>query len=227
MARERRHGFLAGSIVIDDGRSRHDLHDHIWTGPYDNGPVIIFKTDAKFILLVEKHNIFTRLVGNHFHKNNGCVLACGGGYPGNSFRRLLSQLHDQLQLPFYVLADNDPAGYLLFFLIARGAAGRLSTPKKTLAISEASFLGVRTGDSLQFGLGDSVQIKLRESEIQELCHLKRRSWLQSNAQWQLEIDELLKRGSKLEMEAFSSRSFSFLSDSYLPERLAAQDALHM
>jgi len=226
MAREPGQGFLTGSIVIDDGGVKGDLHDRVWNGPRNDRPVSILDHDARFILLVEKDVIFRRLLEDRFRLKNGCVLASGDGYPSRNFRRLLRQFQDQLQIPFYVLADNDPGGYFLFFLMARGAAGQHSGPRASMAIPGARYVGMRSGDLSRYGLGESVRIKLHEREIQQLKQLKNSPWLESSLQWQQEIDEMLRRGSKLEMEAFYSLSVSYLSDSYLPERFASQDFLN-
>ena len=225
MARELGQGFLTGSIIIDDGGVKRELHDRVWNGPQNDRPVSILDHDARFILLVEKDVIFRRLLEDRFHLKNGCVLASGDGYPSRNFRRLLRQFQDQLQIPFYVLADNDPGGYFLFFLMARGAVGQHSGPRASMAIPGARYVGVRSGDLSRYGLSESVRIKLHEREIQRLNQLKSSPWLGASAQWQGEIDEMLRRGSKLEMEAFCSLSLSFLSDSYLPERMTAGDFL--
>jgi DNA topoisomerase VI subunit A len=224
---DRRHGYITGSIVIADGDERFDLHDQIWIGPKTGEQVAVADHDARFVLLAEKRTIFDRLVEDEFHRKNACVLTCGSGYPGRSFHLLLRQIHDQLRLPFYVLTDNDPGGYILFFLIARGAVGNNSQPNEAIAIPQASFVGLRAGDGSRIGLTDMVHIRLRQSEIQELNRLKSSSWLNSRPEWRREIDQVLHRGTKVEMEALCSISFSCLSDTYLPDRLASGDYLRM
>jgi DNA topoisomerase-6 subunit A len=164
------------------------------------------------MMLVEKNTIFERLREDDFATKNHCLLLCGNGFPGRSFRLFVRQLHDQLRLPFYVLADNDPAGYELFFLTAR-------------EFPEAVYLGLRVRDYELLGLSDWVQIALSGAEREQLRVLKARPWLRSDVAWQHELDALLKRGFKVEMEALCSVSVSCFADSYLPKRLAAADHL--
>ena len=227
MAHERRHGFLTGPVVIADGDERRDLRNHIWSGPPESEPLRIIEHGVKCILLVEKRSIFTRIVEDRFHRNHGCLMACGNGYPGRSFRRVLRELHDHLQVPLYVLADNDPAGYLLFLLITRGTTRQDSGENHATAIPDAAFLGVRTGDVPRIGLDSSVQIKLSATETDQLNELRRIKSLKSKPRWHDEFDQMLDRGTKAEMESLCTISPSYLSDIYLPERLAAKNQLYL
>jgi len=223
---ERRLGCLVGPIVIADGIGRFNLHDDVWDGPQGSEPVAVVEHQAKSVLLVEKLNIFMGLMEDQFHLKNACLLACGNGYPGRSFRRVLRQINDQLKVPFHVLADNDPAGYEIYFLVARGGAGR-SKPNKSMAIRDASFIGLRAADILRLGIDESVQIKLNEFQVQHLYQLRKRPWLKSRPEWRREIDQSLERETKVEIEALITLGVSYLSGSYLPERLAAGEWLRM
>ena len=49
-------------------------------------------------------------------------------------------------------------------------------------------------------------------------------WFQEK-EWQLEIQNMLKLGVKLELEAFSNRDFSFITETYLPRKLKEKDWL--
>jgi DNA topoisomerase-6 subunit A len=155
------------------------------------------------------------------------LLACGNGYPGRSFHRVLRSLHDQLAIPFYVLADNDPGGIFFFFLIARGVVRRRSKPDKSIAIRDACFLGLRTEDPARIGLADIVHINLSENEITQLLQLKTTGWIASRTQWLREIEQLQARGTKVEVEALGVLSLSYLAETFLPNRLASGDGLRL
>jgi DNA topoisomerase VI subunit A len=211
---QRRLGSITGPITLHDEEGSHDLRASAWSGPRDGsgGGISVVEHDAQSMLLVEKNTIFARLRDDDFATKNHCVLCCGTGFPGRSFRALVGQLHQQLQLPFHVLADNDPAGYQLFFLTAR-------------EFPAAAYLGLRVRDYELLGLPDWVQIALTDAEREQLRGLKARPWLKSDVAWQLELDGLLQRGFKVEMEALCTVSVSCFADCYLPERLAAKDHL--
>src|SRR5260370_42278894 len=104
-------GYVTAPATIDDGSGRHDLRTATWKGPAAdwNGHLQVIDHNARFFLLVEKYNGFARLVQDGFHLTNACVLATGNGYPGTGFRALIRRLYEQLNVPLYVLADNDPA----------------------------------------------------------------------------------------------------------------------
>jgi DNA topoisomerase VI subunit A len=225
MSHDRRLGCLIGAAVIDDGISPHDLHDETWIGPTVDGRVKVVEHGAQFMLLVEKRNIFDSLVQDRFHVNHPCIMATGNGYPGRWFREVLRELHDQLRLPFYVLADNDPAGYALFFLIARGGARCQGAGNPALAIPHTRFLGLRAADFRQMGLSASVGIELSETERDLLARLKSAPWLRSDEIWQRELKLMSRNGFKVEMEALCSVGESFLAEEYLPRRLAAGEHL--
>jgi len=229
MTHRRRHGYLTGPLVIEKDHQRIDLRASVWSGPTGTpaNPISIVAHDAKFILLVEKQHTFDRLIEHGFHRTNPCVLASGGGCPGRSFHAVLRHLHDALNIPFYVLTDGDPAGYVLFFLIARGTARRNAIPNAALAIPDARFLGLRAGDCERLKIPECVYMCLNDEEIEKLEHLEASPWLREGQAWRREFDEMRAHGFKVELEALIAFSKSYLAQSYLPERLAAGDYLRL
>lgn len=222
-----RPGSIAGPLVLRDMRGLHDLRKVIWTGPTQSSDIIhVEEQNVRLMLLVEKHTIFERLRVDGFPERNNCLLATGGGFPGRAFRAALHTIHAQLRVPLYVLADNDPAGYELFFLLSRGA-GFAEKESTEHAIPSAVFLGLRAEHVERYGLDDRVRIKLTSDERIALKRLQKRSWLAHENEWQNETDALLNRGSKVEVEAFCFLSLPFLAETYLPERLNAGDHLRL
>lgn len=177
------------------------------------------------MLLVEKQGIFNRLKQDGFAEQHRCVMLSGNGYPGLSFRRVIHTLHQQLRIPLYVLADNDPAGYEMFFLVTRGSARTTGSIRAASAVPGAAFVGVQVRDYGLFSLPDDAGITLNEEERLQLLRLKSCTWLRQDPLWQREFDQLLERGFKVEMEAFCLLSLSFMASSYLPDRIAAANHL--
>ena len=126
-----------------------------------------------------------------------CVLATGGGGPSRSFHAVLRQLHDQLRVPFYVMADNDPAGYMLYFQIARGTPRREGNPRNANAIPEPRFLGLRARDYERLEMPACSTIPLKDEELEQLGHLESCPWLSSNAAWRREFGALRRHGFKV------------------------------
>lgn len=155
-------------------------------------------------------------------------MACGNGYPGRSFRRILCQIHKQIALPFYVLADNDPGGFEFFFLVCRGTARSSDfggTRGHPLAIPEAAYIGLRASDYDRMAMERWAYINLNERERIQLDRLSSCDWLNPNTPWQDEFRAMRLRGFKVEMEATYALSRSYLAKTYLPARIAAGDHL--
>jgi DNA topoisomerase VI subunit A len=225
----RKHGYITGPLTIIDDHGSYDLRERTWWGPVgeSKGGIVVREHDASFVLLVEKQNVFERLLKDQFHLANKCVVASGNGYPGRAFWSTLRKIHDRLRIPFYVITDHDPAGYLLFFLICRGAARRDRRPREELAIPDAAHLGLRACDHARLGMDQSVQILLSDSDRQQLDWLRTCTWLRSDATWQRELDQMMRNGFKLELEALCSLSMSYLARTYLPERLRSAEWLRL
>jgi DNA topoisomerase VI subunit A len=192
-----------------------------WIGPSSEREEILGEMESvQFILMVERRSVFQRLVEDQFHGKNFCILVTAGGYPSRRFRSALKDLHERLNVPFYLLADNDPAGYLLFFLLARGVARRLGHPRYLEAIPAVRFIGLRANDFEQLNMSRCAIIELSECEREALRQLKLKPWLKDDLVWQHEFDQMQQNGFKVEMEALYSISVDFLAEKYLPNRLA-------
>ena len=224
MPYERQLGRITGPIILRDERGLHDLRASVWSGPGDGSAdaVSLVDHDARFILLIEKELAFARLQTDSFAAKSKCVMICGNGYyPVRALHTLIRRLYDQLHLPFYVLADNDPAGYEFFFLMARGTGSAAGSERAELAIPSAAYLGLCVADYDWLGLSKTLQIQLTEGEREHLRRLKSRPWLESEVVWQRELDAFLSRGFKVETEALCTVSESCLAEMYLPQRLIA------
>ena len=51
------------------------------------------------------------------------------------------------------------------------------------------------------------------------------AWFEKTRHWQSEISRMLKNDFKLEVESLISKDISYVTEVYVPERLAAQDWL--
>jgi DNA topoisomerase-6 subunit A len=91
-----------------------------------------------------------------------------------------------------------------------------------MAIPTVRFLGI-TGDDLEhYGLKRHL-IKLTEQDISRLKQLQEYDWFKNNKAWQRQFSMMLKAGAKAEIQALSSRGITFISDTYLPEKIKKQD----
>jgi DNA topoisomerase-6 subunit A len=184
--------------------------------------VIEFKRcDARFILLVEKDAIFNRLNEDKFWRKHKCILLHGQGVPPRGVRRLVRRMTEELKLPVFVLADNDPWGFYLYSVVKQGSIN-LAYESVRMAVPGARFLGLSSFDIEKFEL--KHPIRLNEQDEKRARQMLAYPWFQKK-QWQREIQQMLKTGHKYELQAMSSRGVTFISDEYLPRKLKQQDWL--
>ncbi|MCA9147161.1 MAG: DNA topoisomerase IV subunit A [Planctomycetaceae bacterium] len=180
--------------------------------------------NCKFILHVEKDTVFTRFVEDEFWKKHKCLLTHGSGQPPRGVRRMLNRLHSELKLPIYCLLDNDPWGYYIYSVIKQGSIN-LAYESKRMAIPDAKFMGLRSIDFERCDLSPSVTIKLSDTDVKRANQIRKYPWFENKKPWQKEIDTMLKNGFKLEVEALISKDISYVTEEYVPARLAERDFL--
>jgi len=179
---------------------------------------------AKFVLHVEKGTVWNRFNEDDFWMKHNCLLTHGSGQPPRGVRRMLYRLHNELKLPIYCLLDNDPWGYYIYSVIKQGSIN-LAYESKRMAIPEAKYLGLRSIDYDRYKLSDSVKISLNDTDIKRAKQVAGYPWFKDKKPWQREIEQMLKNGFKLEVEALVSKSLSYVTETYVPERLEKKDWL--
>jgi DNA topoisomerase-6 subunit A len=80
-------------------------------------------------------------------------------------------------------------------------------------------------DFARYNLSDSVKISLNDTDIKRAKQVANYPWFAGKKPWQKEIELMLKNGFKLEVEALVSKSLSYVTETYVPERLADGDWL--
>jgi DNA topoisomerase-6 subunit A len=189
--------------------------------------VIQFDTSqckAKFILHVEKGTVWQRFNEDRFWETHNCVLTHGSGQPPRGVRRMLYRLHNELKLPLYCVLDNDPWGYYIYSVIKQGSIN-LAFESQRMAIPEAKYLGLRSIDFERCQLSDSVKITLNDTDRKRAKQVAKYPWFEKKRDWQREIEKMIKNDFKLEVESLISKDISYVTEEYVPARLAAQDWL--
>jgi DNA topoisomerase-6 subunit A len=124
----------------------------------------------------------------------------------------------------YCLLDIDPWGYYIYSVIKQGSIN-LAFESERMAIPDAKFLGLRSRDFERCELSPSVKINLSDTDIKRAKQIASYPWFEHKKAWQKEIEQMLKNGFKLEVEALISRDISYVTEVYAPERLAEGDWL--
>ena len=222
-------GSMVGNIVLNDSGDEIDC-TRMGSGGYSIPSIVepevikFVSNKAKFVLHVEKDTVWRRFNEDKFWKTHNCILTHGNGQPPRGVRRLLNRLHNELKLPVYCLLDNDPWGYYIYSVLKQGSIN-LAYESKRMAIPSARYVGLRSVDFDRCELSPSVTIKLSDTDIKRANQIKNYPWFVNKRPWQKEIDKMLKNGFKLEVEALVSKDISYVTEEYVPERLANRDFL--
>lgn len=222
-------GEMVGEIVLEDSGDEIDC-SRMGSGGYGIPSIVeperitFKKCNAKFVLHVEKDTVWQRFNEDKFWRKHNCILTHGAGQPPRGVRRMLNRLHNELNLPIYCVLDNDPWGYYIYSVIKQGSIN-LAYESARMAIPDTKFLGLRSIDFERCELSPSVQIKLNENDRKRAKQISKYPWFENKKPWQNEIKKMLDNDFKLEVESLISKDISYVTEEYVPARLAEQDWL--
>jgi DNA topoisomerase-6 subunit A len=224
-------GEMVGNIIVTDKGDEIDC-SRMGSGGYGIPSIVEpeviqldpKKCDAKFVLHVEKGTVWQRFNEDKFWKKHNCILTHGAGQPPRGVRRMLHRLHHELKLPIYCVLDNDPWGYYIYSVIKQGSIN-LAFESQRMAIPDVRYLGLRSKDLERCSLSSNVTIALNENDRKRAKQIAGYPWFAKKREWQREIEKMLKNDFKLEVEALISKDISYVTEEYVPARLADQDWL--
>jgi DNA topoisomerase VI subunit A len=221
-------GAMVGPMTVVDSGDTIDLRrmgSGGWSIPsiVEAGTVQFKKSEAKFILLVEKDAVWRRLNEDRFWKKHGCMLLHSQGMASRGVRRIVHRMSRELKIPLYVVVDNDPWGFYIYSVIKQGSINRAYESMR-MAVPDARFLGISSTDAKRYGLPANVSIRLDDRDIRRAKQMLEYPWFQRK-EWQAEIETMLKSGVKYEIEALSAKGISFVTEEYLPRKIRDGDWL--
>ena len=221
-------GSMVGPLTIRDSGDTIDLRrmgSGGWSVPsiVEDHVVQFGKSEAKYVLLVEKDAVWKRFNEDKYWQREKCIIITGQGQPPRGVRRLVQRLHSELKLPVYVLVDNDPWGFYIYSVLKQGSIN-LAYESMRMAVPAARFIGLSSFDKLTYKLPANVAIKMNDQDNSRAKQMLAYPWFQAK-QWQQEIQEMVKSGVKFELEALSRRGISFITEEYLPKKLKDRDWL--
>ncbi|MBL9141086.1 MAG: DNA topoisomerase IV subunit A [Phycisphaerae bacterium] len=222
-------GSMVGNLTIVDKGDQIDCR-RMGSGGYSIPSIVepdimqFGKCEAKFVLHVEKGTVWNRFNEDRFWESHNCILTHGAGQPPRGVRRLLQRFNQELGLPIVCLLDNDPWGHYIYSVIKQGSIS-LAFESTRLAIPDAKFIGIRAKDYKQCSLSDDVQIALSDTDIKRANEIRAYPWFKDHKGWQKEIQGLLDNGFKMEVESLITKDISYVTETYVPERLKKKDWL--
>lgn len=225
----KKRGTMVGNITVIDNGDEINCR-RMGTGGYAipsicEPSVIQFKDcTADFILHVEKDTVWSRFNEDRFWETHNCILTEGSGQPPRGVRRMLHRMHKELGIPVYCLLDCDPWGHYIYSVIKQGSIN-LAFESQRMAIPDAKFIGIRSMDYDRCKLSNDVKIALNDRDITRAKQIMEYPWFADKKPWKKEIKTMLSNGFKMEVESLITKDISYVSEVYVPERLAQGDFL--
>ncbi len=194
-----------------------DVGDSGYSIPYnvEREKLKIRDTNAKLVIAIETGGMFDRLVENGFDEEKNAILVHLKGQPARSTRRFIKRINEEKNLPVIVFTDGDPWSYRIFASVAYGAI-KTAHISEYLATPSAEFLGITPSDILNYELPTddltNEDISALKSELSDPRF--------HDEFWESEIKLQLKMKKKSEQQALAKYGLDYVTDTYLPEKLA-------
>lgn len=218
-------GRVVGKVtILDSGDTIHwdKLGSGGWAIPSNVENIEFKRVEADFCLVVEKNAAWERLNEDKFWRKHNCILIGAQGQAARGTRRLIKRLSEEFNLPVYVFCDCDAYGWYIYSVIKTGSMNLAHTSEK-LATPNAKFIGLTMSDILKYDL-KKYTIKATEQDIKRAKELMNYKWFQ-HPLWQRELQMMINKRYKAELEALTSKGFRFVSENYLPEKIEKKDFL--
>ena len=197
--------------------ARDDVGDSGYGVPYnvELEKIELLEHDIKFIMAIETGGMFDRLIENGFDEDFNCGLLHLKGQPARSTRRILKRMSEEWDLPVVVFLDGDPWLFRIFASIAYGAI-KTAHISEYLATPSATYLGITADDIMAYDLpNDDLSPRDIEALKAELSDPRF-----ADPWWQEQINMMLELGKKAEQQSLAKYGLDFVTDTYLPEKLA-------
>jgi len=197
--------------------ARDDVGDSGYGVPYnvEREKIELLEHDIDFIMAIETGGMFDRLVENGFDEEYRCGLLHLKGQPARSTRRIMKRMNEEWNVPIIVFLDGDPWSFRIFASIAYGAI-KTAHISEYLATPSAQYLGITADDIEAYDLpSDDLSSKDIEALKAELSDPRF-----ADGWWQEQIQMMLTLGKKAEQQSLAKYGLDFVTDTYLPEKLA-------
>ena len=190
--------------------------------PSNIDKVANLRSEAKFVLLVEKDAAFMRLAEDRFYNRFPCIIITAKGQPDVATRLFLSKLKRDLRVPVLALVDADPYGLKIISVYMQGSKN-IAFDSANLTTPDIKWLGVRPSDLDKFQIPEQCRLDMSAKDIETGQHMLTEEFIQQNPEWVKEVQIMLESKTKAEIQALSSYGFQYLSEVYLPIKLQEGD----
>ncbi|CAH9077412.1 unnamed protein product [Cuscuta epithymum] len=179
---------------------------------------LVLKSDARYIIVVEKHAIFHRLTEDRIFNQIPCILITAKGYPDIATRFLLHRMSRELfGIPILGLVDWNPAGLAILCTFKYGSIG-MGLEAFRYACN-VKWLGLRKGDIEKLVPEESL-VPLKQRDHQIAKSLLSSEVLQDNYKEELAL--MVENERRAEIEALYFHGYDFLGK-FLARKIVQMD----
>ncbi|KAI3933594.1 hypothetical protein MKX01_032699 [Papaver californicum] len=216
-------GFIVGRLMIQEPNkevvdcSMCGSSGYAITGDLSLLEKMVIRSDARYIIVVEKHAIFQRLAEDRIFNQIPSILITAKGYPDIATRFLLHRLSRAFpHLPILALVDWNPAGLAILGTFKFGSIGMgLEAYKYACSVK---WLGVR-GNDLQL-IPEESYVPLKPRDLQIAKSLMSCDMLQDS--YREELAMMVQSGRRAEIEALYFNGYDFLGK-YIAKKIVQAD----
>ncbi|KAM7256522.1 hypothetical protein ACFE04_012263 [Oxalis oulophora] len=166
---------------------------------------LVMTTDARYIIVVEKHAIFQRLTEDMLFNQIPSILITAKGYPDIATRFLLHKMSREFPLlPIFALVDWNPAGLAILCTFKFGSIG-MGLEAYRYACN-VKWLGLHAND-LQL-IPEAALVPLKPRDLQIAKSLMSSAILQEKYRDELAL--MIQSGKRAEIEALYCHGFDYL-----------------
>ncbi|MHA2363896.1 MAG: hypothetical protein ACXAC7_08050 [Candidatus Hodarchaeales archaeon] len=217
-------GKVLGRLSFIEGRDRIDCS--VGLGGRAITPMIDqvrdFESDAEFVLVIEKDAAFQRLAEDRFFDYIPCILITAGGQPDLATRLFVKKIREELDIPVLGFMDADPYGLDILRVYTIGSKAK-SLETFELAVTDIRWLGLLPTDLDKYDISKQARIPMTKEDNRRAEILLKEDFVIARPRWKEEIEWMLKRGEKAEIQALASHELRYMTNVYLPEKIQSGD----
>ncbi|KAI2512825.1 DNA topoisomerase type II [Fragilaria crotonensis] len=180
------------------------------------------RSDAEFVLLVEKEAAYMRLAEDRFYHKYPCIVITAKGQPDVATRMFLNRIASELKIPVLGLVDSDPYGLKILSVYMSGSKN-MSYDSASLTTPNIQWLGLRPSDLNRYQLPDQCRLDMTPNDIKTGKELLQEDFIKKNPKWMKELQIMVTSKKKAEIQALSSFGFQYITEEYLPRKLREGD----
>jgi DNA topoisomerase-6 subunit A len=218
-------GSVAGKLVVVDTDPATGKPIEIDCTAFGRGSYSIpsrveglqFKTEAKFVMVVETAALFERLNQHAYWRQDNCIIVAMGGVPSRANRRFVRLLSDECDLPVYVFTDGDPYGYCNIYRTMKVGSGNAASVNEFFCVPRAKLIGVTPQDIIDYDLPTHPLDEKDKKRARDA--IKNDPFIQHHKEWISALNRMLEMGVRVEQQAFAARGLNYVLETYLPQKV--------